>query len=126
MIAAIPTCHLAAYWNKPVFSQASSDPKLSDKKTYRTLVRVSPPYSKMGAVLVEVFRYFKWQRGVMISRRPVGTKFVFCDYASRSIEEKFRQESIILADWMKFSDGLADSEIDEILTRTAQRGRSKY
>ena len=62
----------------------------------------------------------------MISRRPVGSKHVFCDYASRSIEEHFRDSSVLAADWLRFTDGISDEDIDAILENTKQRGRSEY
>ena len=109
-----------------MFSQASTDPLLSNKKDYTTLVRIGPPFSKMGCAVVELFHHFNWKRAVMISRRPVGTRFVFCDYASRSIEEQFEENNITLADWIKIHDRVGDAEVEDILQRIKQRGRSEY
>ena len=46
--------YLAAYWNMPMFSYASTDPVFSDKDVFTTLVRTSPPFTKMGAAIIEV------------------------------------------------------------------------
>ena len=108
-----------------MFSSASSDPSLSDKDTFTTLVRMGPPFRRLGPGIGELFAYFKWHQFVLISRRPVGSKHVFCDYASRSIEEHFRDSSVLAADWLRFTDGISDEDIDAILENTKQRGRSE-
>ncbi len=54
--ATIPTGYLASFWNLPMFTPASTDPALRNKRTYSTLVRLGPPFSKMGAAIVEVFQ----------------------------------------------------------------------
>ncbi len=108
-----------------MFSQASTDPRLSDKNIFTTLVRMGPPFTKMGRAITQLFKYFEWTRVVMVSRLSVGQRFVFCDYASRSIEKMFRTNNISIEDWMKFSDGLSETEIKSILERIKYRGRSK-
>ena len=50
--------YLAAYWNMPMFSYASTDPILSDKNVFTTLVRTSPPFTKMGNAIIEVSACF--------------------------------------------------------------------
>ena len=119
-----PTGLLASFWNVPIFTPGSTDPLLSDKAIYTTLVRMAPAFSKMGAAIVEIFEKIGWSHVVMISRRIVSQKFVFCDYASRSIEEQFRANNLTLADWIKIDDGLPQREIDEVLRRVNNRGRS--
>ena len=51
--------YLAAYWNMPMFSYASTDPILSDKNVFTTLVRTSPPFTKMGNAIIEVSASFQ-------------------------------------------------------------------
>lgn len=121
-----PAALLAAFWNMPMFSQASSDPVFMDKSLYKTLIRLGPPFNKMGLALVHIFRQFGWSRVVIISRRKTDQRRVFCDYSSRSTLEAFRNSNITVADWMEISDGLTDKDIDDILTRVQQRGRSTY
>ncbi|KAK3096856.1 hypothetical protein FSP39_004017 [Pinctada imbricata] len=99
-----PVGQLASFWNFPIFSQASSDPVLEDKTTYKTLIRLGPPFNKLGRAFVEIFKYFNWNRVVMISRRKTDNKRVFCDYSSRSSEEVFRLHNITLADWMQIDE----------------------
>ena len=115
---------LASFWNMPMFTQASTDPALSDKSIFTTLVRLGPTFSKMGAAVLKIIRFFEWSRFVMISRRSVGQKHVFCDYASRSIEQGVLSTDMELSDWVKFSEGVTDIELDEILERITRRGRS--
>lgn len=79
-----PAGLLGSYWNLPVFSQASTQSSLSDKSVYSTLVRIGPVFAKMGGAVVELFRYFGWQRTVIVARRAIDTQEVFCDYAARS------------------------------------------
>lgn len=54
--ATTPAGLLASYWNLPIFSQASSDPSLADKTVFKTLVRLGPPFNKMGKAFVELFQ----------------------------------------------------------------------
>ena len=109
-----------------MFTPGSTDPLLSDKAIYTTLVRMAPAFSKMGTAIVEIFEKIGWSHVVMISRRIVNQRLVFCDYASRSIEEQFRANNLTLADWIKIDDGLPQHEIDEVLRRINTRGRSTY
>ena len=119
-----PSGYLASFWKLPMFTPASTDPSLSDKKTYTTLVRMGPPFSKMGRAIVEIFQKIGWSHVVMISRRIIDQRFVFCDYASRSIELQFRKNNLTLADWIKIDDGPPQNEIDDVLERVRTRGRS--
>ncbi|XP_041368120.1 atrial natriuretic peptide receptor 1-like [Gigantopelta aegis] len=107
----------------PIFSQASSDPSLSNKKTYNTLVRLGPPFNRMGNAFVELFGYFKWKRVVIISRRKTDQKRVFCDYSSRAADTTFRANGITVADWVIIDDGISFKEIDIMINRIKQRGR---
>lgn len=108
-----------------MFSQASTDPLLADKSVYKTLVRLGPPFNKMGKAFVEIFNHFKWTNIVMVSRRKVDDRNVFCDYSSRSAEEAFRKSNITLADWIQIDDGINEKAIDTLLNRIRQRGRSE-
>ncbi|CAG2192758.1 ANPRA [Mytilus edulis] len=119
----IPTGLLAAVWNIPMFSQGSTDPVLEDKGIYKTLIRLGPPFDKLGAAFVQLCKHFKWDRLVMISRRKTDQKNVFCDYSSRSNEKAFRDNNITLAEWIVIDDGISDVAIDDVLDRIKQRGR---
>ena len=66
--ACTPVGLLASYWNMPIFTWAATSSALSDKSAYTTLVRIAPPFSKMGAALYEAFQYFGWTRIVMVSQ----------------------------------------------------------
>ncbi|XP_033750419.1 LOW QUALITY PROTEIN: atrial natriuretic peptide receptor 1-like [Pecten maximus] len=118
-----PVGLLASFWNFPILSQASSDPILADKSVYKTLVRLGPPFNKLGNAMVEFLEYFQWRRIVVISRRKTDNKKVFCDYSSRSYETPFRVNNITIADMITIDDGITEEEIDELLTRVQQRGR---
>ena len=108
-----------------MFTPASTDPTLSDKSIYSTLVRMGPPFNKMGAAVTEIFTEFKWHTFAMVSRLPNPPRNVFCDYASRSIDAVFRDSNVTLSEWQKFKDGLSTEQIDEMLSRIQQRARSK-
>ncbi|KAK2186746.1 hypothetical protein NP493_190g03005 [Ridgeia piscesae] len=129
-----PAALLASFWNLPIFSQASSDPALIDKSIYTTLVRMGPPFNKLSYAIIDLFKFYGWERIVMISRRPVGSKHVFCDYVSRpsycsnvplvrSLEVQFEEEGMRLEDWMKIYDGISDEKIEYLLDRAKQRSR---
>ncbi|KAL5004738.1 hypothetical protein ScPMuIL_018194 [Solemya velum] len=105
------------------FSHASSDPSLADKTVYKTLVRLGPPFNKLGKALVELFNHFHWKRVMLISRRRTDNKKVFCDYSSRSVEAELRNSNISLAEWIQIGDGLSDLEIDNILNNVQRRSR---
>ncbi|KAL8597813.1 hypothetical protein ACOMHN_004928 [Nucella lapillus] len=118
-----PAALLASYWNLPMFTPASSDPSLADKHTFTTLVRLGPPFNTMGAALVYIFRYFRWRRVVLVSRRRTDNRNVFCDYSTRAAEETFRSHNITVAESIIIGDDPSDKEIDEFLSRLRQRGR---
>ena len=50
---------------------------------------------------------------------------IFCDYSARSIDEQFRASGIVIGDWIQFDKDLDDSEVQDILQRVEERGRSK-
>ncbi|XP_055956148.1 atrial natriuretic peptide receptor 1-like [Patella vulgata] len=106
-----------------MFSQASSDPSLADKSVYKTLIRLGPPFNRLGQALVEIFGHFNWKRAVIVSRRKTDNKKVFCDYSSRAADVIFRANNITVAEWMIIDDGITDAKIDEMLERVYQRGR---
>lgn len=117
---------LASYWNLPMFTHGSTDPLLTDKKTFNTLVRMAPNFSKMGAAVAEVCKAFEWQKTVLVSSLPANAATdIFCDYASRSVEKVFRESNLTLTDWVKFANFPSDEEIDELLLRVRSRGRSE-
>ena len=108
-----------------MYSQAASDPFLADKSIYKTLVRLGPPFNKMGKALVEMFQHFSWNTVVMITKRKTDNKNVFCDYSARSVEEEFRNNNITINDYVLINDGIPDSDINAVLDRIRGRGRSK-
>lgn len=79
----------------------------------------------MGRAFVELFKHYNWTRVVMISKRKNDNRNVFCDYSSRSIEEAFHLNSIEIADYISIDAGITDKQIDTVLDRVKQRGRSK-
>ena len=124
--ATTPTGLLASYWNLPMYSQASSDPNLADKNVFKTLVRLGPPFNKMGKALVEMFKHFNWDTVVMVTKRKTDNQNVFCDYSARSVVEEFRDNAIAINDNVEINPGISDYEIKAVLERIKGRGRSKY
>ncbi|CAH1800463.1 unnamed protein product [Owenia fusiformis] len=116
--ATIPVGHLAAFWNVPLFAHASSDPSLADKVRFNTVVRVLPPYNKMGSAFVELFKYYGWNRCVMLYTRT----YNMISFAARSVEKKFRENNVTLADTIDV-EVVSNSDIDGALERFQHRGR---
>lgn len=116
---------LASFWDMPMFSPASTDPELSDKSKYSTLVRTSPAFSKMGAAILEIFTHFNWTTTLIISQRPEGIQTVFCDYASRSIQESFYTKGKPQPELHQFDRGISNEDIDLILHKVKHRARSE-
>ncbi|ELU09641.1 hypothetical protein CAPTEDRAFT_202251 [Capitella teleta] len=114
---------LASFWNMPMFSPASTDPMLSDKVKYSTLVRTSPAFFKMGAAILELFEHYNWTTTLIVSQRAVGTKDVFCDYSSRSIQEQFYTQGKPIPDLIEFDQRISEDDIDEILRKVLHRAR---
>ena len=108
-----------------MFSQASTDPSLEDKSVYKTLVRLGPPFNKMGKAFVELLDHYNWTRVVIISKRMSSQRHVFCDYSSRSVEQAFNDNDIEIADFIRIDEGISDIQIDVVLNRAKQRSRSK-
>ena len=107
-----------------MFSHAATDPALSDKKLFPTLVRVSAAFSKMSAAVDALCDHFGWRTLAMVSARRVGQRDVFCDYAARSIEERFRFNNRSLAEWIQFPAGVGTGEVALMLDKIQQRSRS--
>ena len=59
-VVAIAIGYYASYWNLPIISHGASDPILSDKKTFDTVVRVRPGYDKIGYAFLEILNHFNW------------------------------------------------------------------
>lgn len=116
---------LGTFWNIPVFSHGPSEPSLADKTIYKTLVRLGPPFNKLGRALVKIFNHFNWHRAILISQRKIEKRGHFCDYSSRATDAEFRSNNITL-EWMQIADGLSDEEVDIILTNVQLRSRSKW
>ncbi|CAH1773110.1 unnamed protein product [Owenia fusiformis] len=117
--AAVPVGHLASFWNIPMFGHASTDPVLSNKRLFTTLLRLLPPYNKMGSAFVEIFKFYGWRRCVMLTTRLAS----LMSEASRSVLQKFREFNITLADFIEVNSNLDDSDIDDYLRRFQHRGR---
>ena len=79
----------------------------------------------MGKALVEFYNRYNWTHTVVISKRRTDNKNVFCDYSYRSIEEEFEKNAIEIADYIPISANIEDEEIDDVLEKARQRGRSK-
>ncbi|KAL4227619.1 Nitrogen permease reactivator protein [Mactra antiquata] len=118
-----PTGLLASYWNLPMFSQASSDPSLADKSVYTTLVRLGPPFNKMGKAFVELFRLYNWTQVVVISKRKHDNRNVFCDYSSRSVEAELKNNNMEIVEFIYIEAGISDNGIDTVLDKARYRGR---
>ena len=123
--ATTPVALLASYWNLPIFSQASTDPVLEDKSVFKTLVRLGPPFNKMGSALVGFYQKYNWTRTVVISKKRTDNRNVFCDYSYRSVEVAFQDNGIEIADYIPIYEDISDVEIDRVLDRARQRGRGK-
>jgi hypothetical protein len=108
-----------------MFSQASTDPALEDKSVYKTLVRLGPPFNKMGKAFVELFKHYNWTQVVIISKRKSSQRHVFCDYSTRSVETAFSENDIKIVDFIPIEAGIADGQIDIVLSRAKQRARSE-
>ena len=52
----MPVAELASSWEKLIVSWIGTDPLLSDKNKYTTLVRTLGPFDKMATFLLDVFR----------------------------------------------------------------------
>eukprot|EP00106_Octopus_bimaculoides_P019021 XP_014786463.1 PREDICTED: atrial natriuretic peptide receptor 1-like [Octopus bimaculoides] len=114
---------LSSFWNLPMFTHASTDPVLVDKKVFSTLVRIAPTLNKLGGAFVQLCKYFKWSRIVIVSRRKIDQLNVFCDYAARSVDEAMRKNNMTVGDWQLVSDDLSDTAIDDLLDMISERGR---
>lgn len=74
--AALTVSYLASFWNLPIFTQAASDPDLSDKSVFTTLIRMGAPFIRLGPAIGEIFRYFDWHQFVMLTWRREGKMLI--------------------------------------------------
>ena len=108
-----------------MFTHAATDPLITDKNTYTTIVRISPAFSKMAGSVLSLAKHFNWRRAVIVSQRG-RPRNNFCDYASRGIESLFREQGLMIADWMVIDTVLSAAKTEEVLSRIRQRGRGQY
>ena len=59
LTGAITAGRLVCYWNLPLFSYSSIDPKLSDKNVYNTLIRMMSPFNHMATCLGKLFQHYQ-------------------------------------------------------------------
>lgn len=64
---------LAADWQVPLIGYNTVSPQLSDKSTYRTFVRIVPPYASINDVLREVFAYYNWTTAGLLTSTSTGS-----------------------------------------------------
>ncbi|XP_075040729.1 atrial natriuretic peptide receptor 3 [Mixophyes fleayi] len=65
--AAAPVARLASHWNIPMISAGALAIGFMQKSDeYSHLTRVAPAYSKMGEMVLAMFRYHKWNRAVLL------------------------------------------------------------
>jgi hypothetical protein len=57
-LAALYGGKLVAYWNLPHFSFSTTDPELSDKTMFNTMVRLMSPFNHLANALQKVLSYF--------------------------------------------------------------------
>ena len=50
----------------------------------------------------------------------------FCDYASRAVEEEFRDNELHINSWLKADAGSTEEDIERWLQIFTSRGRSEY
>ena len=108
-----------------MFNHAATDPLITDKTTYTTIVRTSPAFSKMAGAVLSLTRHFDWHRVVIVSQR-IRMRNNFCDYAARGVESLFRAEGMMVADWMIVDTVITAAKTKEVLSRIRQRGRGQY
>ena len=82
-------------------------------------------WNRVPVLCFQMFTYFDWGRTVLISHRPVAVTDIFCDFAARSIDEQFRAIGIVIGDWVQFDTGLNEAQVQDILQRVEERGRSE-
>nr|XP_006819915.1 PREDICTED: atrial natriuretic peptide receptor 1-like [Saccoglossus kowalevskii] len=118
-LVAIPTGHLASYWNLPFVAWVSRDPKLADKEEFTTSARIMGPLNKVSKLCAQIFNQFGWRLGVMVYSESVD----FCVYATTAVQTSFRANNISLGDTIKLRDQMSSEEMTEAFLKIRQRGR---
>ncbi|XP_064634469.1 atrial natriuretic peptide receptor 1-like [Lineus longissimus] len=116
----VPVGYLSSYWNVPHFSWASTNPILTDKKKYKTLVRSGlGTFSKFAKSLLLVCQKYKWKKiAVFLNKASI------CSYAREGIDQLFPKSGVDIAEQIIFeSSQFSDAMVEDHLNRLRQRAR---
>nr|XP_006811144.1 PREDICTED: atrial natriuretic peptide receptor 1-like [Saccoglossus kowalevskii] len=114
----IPLGLLTSQWNLPHISWVSTSPVLADKTVYTTLGRTLGSFSKMGPAFVDIFRYFGWNRTVILSSEDA-----VCSYSSEAANGALIKNGIRVVDYDTFTLDITDSEMIRLWKKTKLVGR---
>ncbi|KAL5017257.1 hypothetical protein ScPMuIL_006846 [Solemya velum] len=105
-----PMAHFTTYWNLPHLSWSATSPDLTDKETFKTLVRTLAPFNSFGKGFIKLFRAFKWKRtGIIYDTRSTAK------YAADAILQHFSRTDIYIAEVVLVDGTMTDITIEKAL-----------
>ncbi len=114
-----PVADLAAYWNIPMLTGATTAHNLDNKVRYRTFTRLPFKQSTLSEFTFAVFSRFNWTAGAII----VDNSFIYWTFVAPALIDQLRSNRIevIVIDLSSYKNNRAKNAIDALQNR-----RSKY
>ncbi len=116
----IPIGYYIAEKNVPFYPLACTSPKLADKESFSTLVRLVATYNKMGQAFLELCRHYGWRR---LSLLTLDTGH--CQAGGEAIRHELKQGGLSLTEWVRTGTQLEDSDLEGHLRGLSRRSRGK-
>ncbi len=114
-----PVADLAAYWNIPMLTGATTAHYLDNKIRYRTFTRLPFKQSTFSEFVLSIFQRFDWTAGAII----VDNSFIYWTLAAPAVIDRLRSNGIevIVIDMTSYKTNRTKNVIDALQNR-----RSKY
>lgn len=103
--------YVTPYYNLPHISWEANDPTFSKKDIFKTFIRLSATFNKVGLATVALFSEFKWNvTGLLIQ-----ASYDVCLHAMNGFLGKVDENNITVTSYQRFSEIPTVSEIDAYL-----------
>ncbi|ELU09494.1 hypothetical protein CAPTEDRAFT_200363 [Capitella teleta] len=104
-----------AYWNVAFFPESCSSQYIANKASFKTIVRIGSVQHRLAEAFVDLFRYYKWRKAVMVA---IGSS---CKIFAEAIQAAFEDAGISVAEYVQQTEPNVD--IDNILKRIRDRSK---
>ncbi|XP_062606321.1 receptor-type guanylate cyclase gcy-6-like, partial [Saccostrea cucullata] len=103
--------YLTPYYNMPHVSWEANDPTFGNKNVFKTFVRLSATFNKVGLATAALFTEFKWN----VTAIFIQTSYALCLHAMNGFLSKVSGQKITVASYQTFTEDPTYNEIDKYL-----------